>query len=237
MKLLVSARNITEAKSCIEGGADIVDIKNPKEGSLGGHSPVLINKIRKIVPQGLGLSAAVGDINNRPGLVSQAVFGLANCGLQYIKMGLCDCFSIEEAVHLVKHSVQAIKYLNNTVKLVICGYADGESLGLFSYKDVPYVVYKSGADVAMIDTFVKNNSKGLFDFVREKDLSKFRSQSREYKLEVALAGSLTKDDIIKIRNNNFADIVGIRSLACREGKRNNNIEALKVREIKIYINR
>ena len=39
MKCLVSARNLDEVHTIIQGGADIIDLKNPKEGSLGaaGH--------------------------------------------------------------------------------------------------------------------------------------------------------------------------------------------------------
>jgi len=33
--LLISPINTEEALEAIEGGADIVDVKNPKEGSLG----------------------------------------------------------------------------------------------------------------------------------------------------------------------------------------------------------
>ncbi|VVB93549.1 (5-formylfuran-3-yl)methyl phosphate synthase [uncultured archaeon] len=32
MKLLVSPINVEEAKICKLGGADIIDVKNPKEG-------------------------------------------------------------------------------------------------------------------------------------------------------------------------------------------------------------
>ena len=34
-KLLVSPTNLEEAKSCLCGGADIIDVKNPSEGSWG----------------------------------------------------------------------------------------------------------------------------------------------------------------------------------------------------------
>ena len=33
MKLLVSPINVEEAKTCKSGGADIIDVKNPKEGT------------------------------------------------------------------------------------------------------------------------------------------------------------------------------------------------------------
>jgi len=37
MKLLVSPINVEEANICKIAGADIIDVKNPKEGSLGAN--------------------------------------------------------------------------------------------------------------------------------------------------------------------------------------------------------
>ncbi|GAI18919.1 unnamed protein product [marine sediment metagenome] len=40
--LLVSPRDINEALAAVRGGADILDIKNPEEGSLGANFPWII---------------------------------------------------------------------------------------------------------------------------------------------------------------------------------------------------
>ena len=45
MLLLISPINHEEAIESIEGGADIVDVKNPKEGSLGANFPWVIKDI------------------------------------------------------------------------------------------------------------------------------------------------------------------------------------------------
>ncbi|MEJ2306473.1 MAG: (5-formylfuran-3-yl)methyl phosphate synthase, partial [candidate division WOR-3 bacterium] len=46
MKLLVSVVNKTEALDSIKGGADIVDVKNPTEGSLGANFPRVIRQVK-----------------------------------------------------------------------------------------------------------------------------------------------------------------------------------------------
>ena len=46
MLLLISPINHEEALESIKGGADIVDVKNPKEGSLGANFPWVIKEIR-----------------------------------------------------------------------------------------------------------------------------------------------------------------------------------------------
>lgn len=51
MLLLISPINREEALESIEGGADIVDVKNPKEGSLGANFPWVIKEIRELTPE------------------------------------------------------------------------------------------------------------------------------------------------------------------------------------------
>ena len=64
-RLLVSVRNVKEAKSALAGGVDIIDIKEPLNGSLGKASNQQIISIAKLVhddhPQIL-LSAALGEL-------------------------------------------------------------------------------------------------------------------------------------------------------------------------------
>ena len=44
MKLLVSPMNVQEAIASEQGGADIIDVKNPREGSLGANFPWVIGR-------------------------------------------------------------------------------------------------------------------------------------------------------------------------------------------------
>lgn len=232
MKLLVSAIDCKEARACIAGGADIVDVKNPKEGSLGGHSPEVIKSIRKIVPKNLLLSATIGDVPNKPGFVAQAALGLAVSGVDYIKIGLCDHFTVSEAVYLVRLMVDAVRPINKNIKFAICAYADASLKNYILPKHIPAIVKEAGAHVAMIDTLSKGEGKGLFSFLSENEISNFFCQSRRLGLQVALAGSLKEEDVVKIRDKKFCDLIGVRTLACRGGKRSSVILAPRVKEIK-----
>jgi uncharacterized protein (UPF0264 family) len=51
MKVLVSPKDVEEAKAVISGNADIVDVKNPKEGSLGANFPWVIKTIKQLVEE------------------------------------------------------------------------------------------------------------------------------------------------------------------------------------------
>ena len=90
MKLLVSPINREEAIIASRGGADIVDVKNPKEGSLGANFPWIIRDIKEAVDGRQPISATIGDFNYKPGTASLAAFGAAVAGADYIKVGLYD---------------------------------------------------------------------------------------------------------------------------------------------------
>ena len=51
MKLLVSVVNENEVAAAVEGGADIIDVKNPAEGALGANFPRVIRAVRKATPR------------------------------------------------------------------------------------------------------------------------------------------------------------------------------------------
>ena len=75
MLLLISPINTEEALEAIEGGADIVDVKNPKEGSLGASFPWIIKGVREMTPKDMLVSATLGDVPYKPGTVSLAAMG------------------------------------------------------------------------------------------------------------------------------------------------------------------
>ena len=88
MRLLVSVTDAHEARVAVEGGVDIVDVKNPDEGSLGAPSPGSIERVREVVPPERPVSAAIGDMPNLPGTAALAALGAARSGAAYVKVGL-----------------------------------------------------------------------------------------------------------------------------------------------------
>ena len=98
MLLLISQINTEEALEAIEGGADIVDVKNPKEGSLGANFPWVIENIRQLTPPDMLVSATLGDVPYKPGTVSLAAMGALVSGADYIKVGLYGTSNYDEAL-------------------------------------------------------------------------------------------------------------------------------------------
>ena len=50
MELLISVVGGHEVEAAVSGHADIVDVKNPREGSLGANFPHVIRRVREITP-------------------------------------------------------------------------------------------------------------------------------------------------------------------------------------------
>jgi (5-formylfuran-3-yl)methyl phosphate synthase len=229
LKLLVSVVNKTEAVDSIKGGADILDVKNPKEGSLGANFPRVIRQVKDIVPKNLELSATIGDLPNLPGTASLAALGAAVSGVDYVKVGLFGVKTSEEATTLMNEVVRAVKEHDSSVKTIASGYADFRYVGCVSPLDLPIVAHKAGADGVLIDVKIKTGKSKLFNFLDDKQLKEFVNQAHDHKLLAALAGSLDAQDIQRIHNLD-ADIIGVRGAVCAKKDRINKLEQEKVAE-------
>jgi uncharacterized protein (UPF0264 family) len=217
LKLLISPMNQQEALEAIAGGADIIDVKNPLEGALGANYPWVIRGIKEITPKNLEVSCTLGEVGNFPGSVSLASFGAASLGVDYIKVGLHGIKTPDEAVFLLRNVGRAAKECNPKIKVAVAGYADAEKIGAIGPLLIPEIAYEAQAEVAMIDTSVKNG-KNLFDYLSTEALEKFVASAHSFRLEAALAGSLRKKDLPRVYSLG-ADIAGLRGAACTNSNR------------------
>lgn len=230
MKLLISPTDEEEASEVIAGGADIVDVKNPKEGALGANFPWVIKRIKAITPPGVELSCALGDVSNHPGATALAALGAATTGVDYIKTGLQGVKTKEDAVYVMRKIAQAVRDHDSRIKLVVVGYADAHRADSVNPMAVPEIALGAGLDVAMIDTAIKDG-RNLFDWLKMDQLSTFVETSHKSDLTVALAGGLKKDDLPRV-DTVGADIVGLRGAACTDNDRvNGRLKREFVREL------
>src|SRR5512145_41875 len=190
MKLLVSPINREEAIIASRGGADIVDVKNPKEGSLGANFPWIIRDIKEAVDGRQPISATIGDFNYKPGTASLAALGAAVAGADYIKVGLYDIQTEAQALELLTKVTRAVKDYDSTKRVVASGYSDYTRINSISPFLLPAVAAEAEVDVVMVDTAIKDG-KSTFEFMDGNELKKFTNLAHEYGLENAIAGSLT----------------------------------------------
>jgi hypothetical protein len=196
-------------------------VKNPKEGALGASFPWTIRHIREIALGHVEVSCTIGDLPNLPGSVSLAALGAAATGVDYVKVGLGGVKTKSDAVFLLRSAVKAAKDYDSAVKIVAAGYADAERAGSINPLLVPEVADKADADVAMVDTAVKDGGN-LFTFLSNEQVKRIVDDAHDRGLQTALAGSLKKEHLPDV-NALRADIVGLRGAACRNGDRLNGI--------------
>ncbi len=231
MKLLVSPIDIDEAIISERGGADIIDVKNPKEGSLGANFPWVIREVRSKITK--PLSATIGDFNYKPGTASLAALGAASAGADYVKVGLYDIQTESQAFEVLSGVTKAVKSLDRNKIVVASGYSDYARIGSIPALRLPAVAQKAGCDVVMVDTGIKDG-KSTFEFMDDKELQAFVDSAHEHGLQCALAGSIKFEDIAGIKRIG-PDIIGVRGLVCG-GNRNDGIRAELVTQLKAMIN-
>ncbi|CAD6491512.1 MAG: (5-formylfuran-3-yl)methyl phosphate synthase [Candidatus Argoarchaeum ethanivorans] len=227
MKLLVSPISVEEARIALDGGADIIDVKNPKEGSLGANFPDVIQSVKRVITK--PMSVAIGDFNYKPGTASLAALGASVAGADYIKIGLFDVQTREQASEMTERVTKAVKQYDSKKKVVICGYSDYNRINSISPFELPEIVSDAGADVVMMDTGVKDGMSTL-EFLNLEKLKSFIGSAHRYGLLAAIAGSLTFEDIDVLKEV-APDIIGVRGCVCG-GNRNSNIKLELVRELK-----
>ncbi len=230
MKLLISVTDEQEAVDAITGGADIIDVKNPKEGALGASFPWIIRQIKGDAPKNIEVSCALGDLPNLPGSVSLAALGGAMTGVDYIKVGVGGAKTKKDAIFLLQNAVKAVKDYCPTIKVVAAVYADAKRVGSIDPLLIPEIADKANVDVTMIDTAVKDGSN-LFTYLDNEQVQRIVDDSHDRNLLVALAGSLKKEQILDVSTLR-ADIIGLRGAACTNGDRvNGHITKENVHEL------
>ena len=230
MKLLVSVVDVDETIDALKGGADIIDVKNPREGSLGANFPWIINGIKQILPDGVEMSCALGDVPYLPGTVSLAALGCASLCPDYIKVGLYGTKNKEEALDVMRAVVRSVGDVNDEISIIASGYADFKRVGSLDPMLLPEVAMESECEGILVDTGIKDG-KRLFDFMNIKKIRDFTESGHGFGLLVALAGSLRSEDILLLREIN-PDVIGIRGAACNNYDRKGSISQNKVMELK-----
>ena len=228
MKILVSPKCLDEAQLLVELGVDIIDIKNPLEGSLGAAVPHVIRDIAcycrsRAVPT----SATLGDLPFQPGTAALAAFGLAHLRVSYIKVGLHGARNEEQAIQMLGAVGDAIAMVDSSIAIVAAGYADHRLFDGLSPGELLRAAVHTGCPAIMLDTADKRHGS-LFDAMAEPELRSFVVAARQARLLVGLAGSIDARHLPALADLQ-PDIVGVRGALCTKHDRTQHIDAGSVR--------
>src|SRR5215217_1571320 len=187
MKLLVSVVDVGEAGLAAAAGAEIVDVKNPAEGSLGAPSPAVIAGVRAAVPAELPVSAAIGDMPNLPGTAALAALGAACSGATFVKVGLWGVSTEPDAVDLLRTVRDGLTHVPRVAHAPL------------SPELLPRVARAAGVAVCLLDTAVKDG-RGLLEWLSPDALASLVAEAHAAGLQMALAGALSAGDLLVIRD-------------------------------------
>jgi uncharacterized protein (UPF0264 family) len=234
MRLLVSVTDAHEARVAVEGGVDIVDVKNPAEGSLGAPGPGVIEDVRAVVPPERPVSAAIGDLPNLPGTAALAAVGAARSGAAYVKVGLFGTSTTDAAVAVLRAVSGAV---DGGAAVIAAAYADAERVPEEPLPPgaVVEAARRAGVGGCLLDTAVKDG-RGLFEWLTPEALEALVADGHAAGLQMALAGALRAEDLSLVRATG-ADIAGVRAAACRDGRRTAPLDAERIGRLRVECER
>ncbi len=218
MRLLVSVRSADEVEPALCGGADIIDAKEPGNGSLGSVSPATLAEVASRVPRNQELSVALGDVSSVPEVIA-LVDGLrlpSRSAPTYLKVGFAGLRSPETVRELLGTAVGAAARHRSPVAIIAVTYADAERAGALPAEVILRTAEVLGAGGVLMDTHLKDGTR-LLDWQDAESLTAWVSRARESGLMVGLAGALRPDDVRVVATAD-PDVIGFRGAACDAGR-------------------
>jgi uncharacterized protein (UPF0264 family) len=228
MKLLVSVRDAEEAAAALEGGADIIDAKEPAHGALGAVSLAALVEIVSTIGGRRPLSAALGDVSDEL-TIERSVIDYASVGrvlshgpgsspgILFAKIGFAGITDESRAEALTAAAVRAAHIASQgRTGIVATAYADADRMGGLWPDVIIGVAARAGAVGVLLDTADKDGP-GLRELIGPASLAAWVNAAHSAGLLVALAGKLTADDLMFVRDAG-ADIAGVRGAACDQGR-------------------
>ena len=227
MLLMVSVQNVAEALEALQGGADIVDVKNLQEALVGSAHPGIVKEVREAVPSERHASVTLGVVPNQVGTVAMAVYTAGVLNATSVKVGFMKT-EYNLAVETLLASKEALS--GTETKLIGSLFADNS---LYDGLD-PHLMIdlaKAGeCDGFLIDTLTKDG-RNLFDFMTESELREMVFAGKELGISTALSGHLRIQDLDELSRIN-PDIVGVRGAVCAVGERTNGVHHEAVGEFR-----
>jgi uncharacterized protein (UPF0264 family) len=209
--LLVSVRNEMEAEIALRGGADWIDVKEPKRGALGPADPETIRLVLETVAGRAPVSVAVGEFQElRSGRLLEPI---VQADIAAWKLGLAQCGSDPNWARRWHTLIDG--YCSQTPPVAVV-YADWKFADAPCPREILNEAIVAQSPALLIDTYFKSQGT-LFDVWPEDDLARFIDEVRVAKLPLVLAGSLRGEGIRRAAQLG-PDLVAVRGAACLGGR-------------------
>jgi dihydroneopterin aldolase len=217
---LASVDNLNDALTVSEHGADIIDLKNPSEGALGGLTLEDIHTIVDHIWEKSVVSATVGDLDADLPVMLNKIKQVADTGVDYVKVGMFSQRHIDECLPRFEYHARC------GIKIIAVLFADMDFDVLATVK----ACKKARLRGVMMDTAGKD-SGSLLTHRSTDELTRFVQSARNLGLLTGLAGSLKQQDIDMLLPVQ-PDYIGFRTALCKNLIRTNPVSEQAVISIR-----
>lgn len=240
--LLVSVRNLADARKALAGGCDRLDVKEPLKGPLGMADPAVIADVAAFcmaAASHVRVSAALGEIHEFQPVDSPFVLPR---GVSDIKFGPARLNTAHSWVEGWRRAVAPLdcgkdRPAGDGVKgrsaRVAVAYADWRAARSLEPHVLLGRAIEVGADGFLIDTYGKG-AGSLLDLISTAELGRIARDARRAGMTIALAGSLRLEHLAALVDVR-PDIIAVRGAACERGDRSASVSADCVGRLKAAI--
>ena len=221
MQLLVSVAGAPDAMAAVDGGADIVDAKNPAAGALGAVTIDVFLAIATTVNGVKPLSAALGEPEDDRD-AAHLTTAFAAAGARFVKLGFRAGATLATMTRVLAAARDA-----SDAGVIAAAYADVG--GALARQQVVDAAVAAGVAGVLLDTAHKTGP-GLSSLCSPQALLEWTTHVSAAGLLVALAGRLSLEDIERVGACGAA-IVGVRGAACDDG-RTGRVSRARVQKLK-----
>jgi uncharacterized protein (UPF0264 family) len=230
-RLLVSVRSAAEARMAMEGGAALIDVKEPAAGPLGAADPRVVAAVVVAVAGRMPVSAALGELIDWPDSPwaqcdwRTAAVRAATDRLGLAKLGLAGCATDPS---WPSRWAAALAEQPAPWAPVAVVYADWEKAAAPPPTEVHRHAVRLGCRALLVDTFDKSRGP-LPDCWPLDRLHTFLQRVRHSGQLTVLGGSLTAEiipDILPL----CPDFIAVRGAVCA-GNRTGPISTQRVRDL------
>ncbi|CDY78616.1 duf556 family protein [Caballeronia glathei] len=222
IRLLISVRDLDEAREAAAAGAALIDLKEPRAGALGALPAArvesIVRELRAVHP-GVPVSATIGDLppGNHAAIEHHAGL-IGRCGVDYVKAG------VPPGPHAFETLRRMRALRSNMVPVLLAD--DGLDLSVVEY------ACALGFTAIMADT-ARKKSGNLFHCVSLAVLDRMVQIARAHEVMAGLAGALRLPDLPRLRALR-PDFAGFRTAVC-PAARTGRLDPANVRELRALL--
>ena len=229
-RLLVSVRSVEEAHAALAGGADILDVKEPSNGSLGRADLATIDAIlaEPRVRETMMVTAAWGDLGDDGDAVD--VDDRVPAGLAFVKVGFAG---EPNRLDWRRRFARLRESLGVQTPLIPAAYADAERAEAPDVEEIADLAIDLQTPYLLIDTHAKDG-RGLWSWLDDCRLARLAERCVGAGVGLAVAGSLRAEDFDRLAPLPIA-VLAVRGAACRGADRNGSVDGERVRELKVRL--